>query len=168
MKNLNLPSELMAYMTENGKFVFVDDFSGWEEEAQIAHFELAPAMEGNTLVAENGDHFILQYVSMRRGNHLTVQLRDHETGNCKNIKLADLPLFQDFDVVIWTGGETLRGFAPLCSNKLELGLFLQNLADYGNQKDYALDRIKSDMAALAIFLYRNTPEKTKSVIDELD
>ena len=86
---------------------------------------------------------------MRRGNHLTVQLRDHETGNCKNIKLADLPLFQDFDVVIWTGGETLRGFAPLCSNKLELGLFLQNLADYGNQKDYALDRIKSDMAALA-------------------
>ncbi len=168
MKNLTLPSELMAYMTESGKFVFIDDFSGWGEETQVAHFEFAPVIEGNSLIAENGDRFNLQYVSMRRGNHLTVQLRDNNEDTCQELKLADLPLFQDFNVIIWTSNEALRGFAPLCNSKLELALFLQNLADYGDPKDYALDRIKSDMAALAIFLYRNNPEKTTSILDELE
>ena len=168
MKNLTLPSELMAYMTESGKFVFIDDFSGWGEETQVAHFEFAPVIEGNSLIAENGDRFNLQYVPMRRGNHLTVQLRDNNEDSCQELKLADLPLFQDFNVIIWTSNEALRGFAPLCNSKLELALFLQNLADYGDTKDYALDRIKSDMAALAIFLYRNNPEKTTSILDELE
>ena len=75
MKNLALPSELMAFINESGKFVFIDDFSGWGEEAQLKNFRFGPAMEGNKLIANTGEEFGFQYVSMRRGNHLTVQLR---------------------------------------------------------------------------------------------
>lgn len=67
----------MAFINESGKFVFIDDFSGWGEEAQLKNFRFGPAMEGNKLIANTGEEFGFQYVSMRRGNHLTVQLRDH-------------------------------------------------------------------------------------------
>lgn len=168
MKNLNLPSELMAYITEKGKFVFVDDFSGWGQESELANFHRAAAMEGNELVATNGEHFGFQYTSIRRGNHLIVNLRDHEAQTYENLKLADLPMFQDFDVVIWTSGEALRGFAPICGNKFELAIFLQNLEDYGDPTDYALSNTKNEMASLAKFLYKNNPDKTKSILDELE
>lgn len=168
MKRLELPSELMAYITEKNKFVFVDDFSGWGQESELSNFHRAAAMEGNELVATNGEHFGFQYTSIRRGNHLTVNLRDHAAQTYQNLKLADLPMFQDFDVVIWTGGESLRGFAPLCSNKFELAVFLQNLQDYGDPEDYALSETKYEMARLAKFLYKNNPDKTKSILDDLD
>lgn len=168
MKNLTLPTELMDYINQSGKFVFIDDFSGWGEESELKNFRRASAMEGNKLIASNGKEFCLQYVSMRKGNHLTVQLRDHNSQSYQDLELATLPLFQDFDVVIWTSGESLRGFAPLCNNKLELALFLQNLADYGDPQDYGSSWTKSEMAALAKFLYRNNPDKTKSILDELD
>ena len=93
MKNLALPSELMAFINESGKFVFIDDFSGWGEEAQLKNFRFGPAMEGNKLIADTGEEFGFQYVSMRRGNHLTVQLRDHQEKSCQQLKLADLPIF---------------------------------------------------------------------------
>jgi len=166
MKNLNLPSELMTYMTERGKFVFVDDFSGWGEKAQLENFRFGSAIEGNKLIAANGKQFGFQCVSMRRGNHLTVQLRDHQKQTCQKLRLADLPIFKDFDVVIWTGAESLRGFAPVCGNKLELAVFLQNLEDYGDPEDYSIT--KNDMASLAKFLYKNNPNKTKSILDDLD
>lgn len=168
MKNLSLPSELMAFINESGKFVFVNDFSGWDDKAQLKNFRFGPAMEGNKLIASNGEEFCLQYVSMRRGNHLTVQLRDHQTKTCQDLKLDTLPMFQDFDVIIWTSGESLMGFAPVCGNKFELALFLQNLADYGDPQDYSCSRTKEDMATLAKYLYRNNPDRTKSILDELD
>lgn len=168
MKNLELSAELMAYMTESGKFVFVNDFSGWGKESELKNFRRASAMEGNKLIASNGEEFCLQYVSMRRGNALTVNLRDHNAETYQDLELASLPMFQDFDVVIWTSGESLCGFAPLCSNKFELAIFLQNLADYGDPQNYSLSRTKDDMAALAKFLYRNNPDKTKSILDDLD
>lgn len=65
MKNLALPSELMAFINESGKFVFIDDFSGWGEEAQLKNFRFGPAMEGNKLIADTGEEFGFQYVSMR-------------------------------------------------------------------------------------------------------
>ena len=135
MKNLALPSELMAFINESGKFVFIDDFSGWGEEAQLKNFRFGPAMEGNKLIADTGEEFGFQYVSMRRGNHLTVQLRDHREKSCQQLKLADLPIFREFDVVIWTSGESLQGFAPVCGNKFELAVFLQNLEDYDRSEE---------------------------------
>lgn len=168
MKNLALPSELMAFINESGKFIFIDDFSGWGEEAQLKNFRFGPAMEGNKLIADTGEEFGFQYVSMRRGNHLTVQLRDHQEKSCQQLKLADLPIFREFDVVIWTSGESLQGFAPVCGNKFELAVFLQNLEDYDAPDDYRWSRTKAEMASLAKFLYKNNPNKTKSILDDLD
>ena len=94
MKNLALPSELMAFINESGKFVFIDDFSGWGEEAQLKNFRFGPAMEGNKLIADTGKEFGFQYVSMRRGNHLTVQLRDHREKKLSTAQIgrpADFP-----------------------------------------------------------------------------
>ena len=167
MKQVELPSELMAYMCESGKFVFVNDFEGWDPEADIKHFKRIGLMEGNGLVAENGEQFAFQYVSFRRGNGLTVQLRDREKRTSEHLSLADLPLFKDFDVVIWASGESLQGFAPICDNKLDLALFIRKVQEWGEAGDYGLQRKLEDMINLAIFLYKNNPEKTSSILDEI-
>ena len=135
---------------------------------ELKNFRFGPAMEGNKLIADTGEEFGFQYVSMRRGNHLTVQLRDHREKSCQQLKLADLPIFREFDVVIWTSGESLQGFAPVCGNKFELAVFLQNLEDYDAPDDYRWSRTKAEMASLAKFLYKNNPNKTKSILDDLD
>ena len=167
MKQIELPSELMAYMTEKNKFVFVNDFSGWGPEADIKHFKRICEMEGNGLQAENGEEFAFQCVSFRRGNGLTVQLRDHEKDTCEQLPLADLPLFKDFDVVIWTSGESLQGFAPVFSDKLDLALFIRKLQEWGEAGDYGLQRKLGEMIRLAMFLYKNNPEKIPSIWDEI-
>ena len=167
MKQVELPSELMAYMCERNKFVFVNDFEGWDPEADLKHFKRFGSMEGNGLQAENGEQFAFQCVSFRRGNALIVQLRNHEQNTSERLPLADLPLFKDFDVVIWTSGEALQGFAPICDNKLDLAIFIRKLQEYGNAEDYGLQRKLEDMINLAIFLYKNNPEKTSSILDEI-
>lgn len=166
MKTIELPSELMAYMTEKNKFVFVNDFSGWEAEADIKHFKRICEMEGNGLQAESGEEFAFQCVSFRRGNSLVVQLRDQEKNTSERLLLADLPLFKDFDVVIWTSGEALQGFAPVFSDKLDLAIFIRKLQEYGNAEDYGLQRKLGEMIKLSIFLYKNNPEKIPSILDE--
>ncbi len=167
MKTIELPSELMAYMCERNKFVFVNDFSGWGPEADLKHFKRISEMEGNGLQAENGEEFAFQCVSFRRGNALTVQLRDQEKKTCERLPLADLPLFKDFDVVIWTSGEALQGFAPVFSDKLDLAIFIRKLQELGEDGDYGLQRKLGEMIRLAMFLYQNNPEKTSSILDEI-
>ena len=167
MKQIELPSELMAYMCERNKFVFVNDFSGWGPEADLKHFKRISEMEGNSLQAENGEEFAFQCVSFRRGNALTVQLRDQEKKTCERLPLADLPLFKDFDVVIWTSGEALQGFAPVFSDKLDLAIFIRKLQELGEDGDYGLQRKLGEMIRLAMFLYQNNPEKTSSILDEI-
>ena len=167
MKQIELPSELMAYMTEKNKFVFVNDFSGWGPEADLKYFKRIGLMEGNGLMAENGEQFAFQCVTFRRGNGLTVQLRDHKKKTCDRLPLADLPLFKDFDVVIWTSGESLQGFAPVFDNKLDLAIFIRKLQEWGEAGDYGLQRKLDEMIRLAIFLYQNNPEKVSSILDEI-
>lgn len=167
MKRIELPSELMAYIFGVGKFVFVNDFSGWGPEADLAHFKRIALMEGNGLLAENGEEFAFQCVSFRRGNALTVQLRDHIKNTCERLSLADLPLFKDFDVVIWTSGESLQGFSPVFADKLDLALFIRKVQEWGEAGDYGLQRKLGEMINLAIFLYKNNPEKTSSILDEI-
>ena len=167
MKQVELPSELMAYMCESGKYVFVNDFSGWGPEADIKHFKRICEMEGNGLQAESGEEFAFQCVSFRRGNALTVQLRNTDTNKAQRIPLADLPLFKDFDVVIWTSGEALQGFAPVFSDKLDLAIFIRKLQELGEAEDYGLQRKLGEMIRLAMFLYKNNPEKVSSILDEI-
>ena len=154
-------------MCERNKFVFVNDFSGWGPEADLKHFKRISEMEGNGLQAENGEEFAFQCVSFRRGNALTVQLRDQEKKTCERLPLADLPLFKDFDVVIWTSGEALQGFAPVFSDKLDLAIFIRKLQELGEDGDYGLQRKLGEMIRLAMFLYQNNPEKTSSILDEI-
>ncbi len=124
-------------------------------------------MEGNGLVAESGEQFAFQCVSFRRGNALIVQLRDQEKNTSERLPLADLPLFKDFDVVIWTSGEALQGFAPVCDNKLDLALFIRKVQELEEAEDYGLQRKLGEMIRLAMFLYKNNPEKTSSILDEI-
>ena len=154
-------------MCESGKFVFVNDFDGWGHEADIKHFKRIGMMEGNGLQAENGEQFAFQYVSFRRGNGLIVQLRDTEKRTREHLPLADLPLFKDFDVVIWTSGESLQGFAPVFSNKLDLAFFIRKVQEFGASEDYGAQRKLDEMIRLAMFLYKNNPEKVSSILDEL-
>ena len=141
MKKIELPKDLLDYMGMNGKFVFVNDFSGWiTDEINILGFTYVPSMEGNAIRADKtGEIWGAQYCSHRRGNHLTVQLRDSETGMEENLVLAEQPLFKDFPVVIITSEESLWGFAPICSNKMELALFIESIREEAAKRDKALD-----------------------------
>ena len=180
MRKIELPEELMNFMTSPvcGTFVFVNDFDGWDEQAKaIPGVTFVSAMEGNGLKNNaTGQTWIPQCISLRRGNHLKVQLRDHKNNICKNIQLGELPLFKDFDVVIGTSGEALQYFAPVCADKMELALFFAAVeaetekrnALTENGYDYPWSRTAEEMISLAKFLYQSNPDKKKSLLDEID
>lgn len=177
MKKIDMPTRLLDYMGLAGKFVFVNDFTGWRtDEINIPGFTYVPSMEGNAIRADRtGEIWRAQYCFHRRGNHLTVQLRDSETWTEEDLVLAEQPLFKDFPVVIITSEESLLGFAPICSNKMELALFIEAVREEAATRDKALDGFDyrfdgraEDMVSLAKFLYRNNPYKTSCVLDEID
>lgn len=180
MRKIELPKELMEYMTSSvsGTFVFINDFDGWNEQAkQIPGISFISGMEGNGLKDNaSGKTWLPQCISLRRGNHLEAQLRNRQDGTCKNIKLGEQPLFKDFDVVIGTNNESLQFFAPVCESKLELALFLAAIeeetkkrdARHSNGFDYQWSCTADNMVSLALFLYRSNPNKVKSLIDEID
>lgn len=174
MTKLNLPTELLQYM-ENDKYVFINDFTGWaDEDIKLDGFTYISAMEGNGLRAKNGDAFVPQYSTIRRANHIEAQLRSIDRVNNKvnadkQVVLGDY--FENLPLVIITSGESLQAFAPMFSDKLELAIFIRDLhlwqATY-HREDYAWSRKIEDMISLAKFLYRNNPNKVKSIVDELD
>lgn len=177
MKKIEMPERLLEYMGQGGKFVFVNDFTGWRtDEINVQGFTYVSSVEGNAIRADvTGEIWGAQYCSHRRGNHLTVSLRNSETETVESLVLAELPLFKDFPVVIITSGESLWGFAPVCSNKMELALFIEAIREEAAKRDKALDGFDyrfdgraEDMISLAKFLYRNNPDKTKCVLDEID
>lgn len=180
MRKIELPEELMQYMTSSvcGTFVFVNDFDGWDEQAKtIPGVSFISAMEGNGLKNDaTGQTWIPQCVSLRRGNHLKVQFRDHEKNSCKEVSLGELPLFKDFDVVIGTSGEALRFFAPVCADKIELALFFAAVEAETEKRnalspdgyDYQWSCTADEMISLAKFLYRSNPDKTRSLLDNID
>lgn len=180
MRKIELPEELMQYMTSSvcGTFVFVNDFDGWDEQAKaIPGVSFISAMEGNGLKNDaTGQTWIPQCVSLRRGNHLKVQFRDATNKTCKNVMLGELPLFKDFDVVIGTSGESLCYFAPVCADKIELALFFAAVEAETEKRnalspdgyDYQWSCTADEMISLAKFLYRSNPDKKKSLLDEID
>ena len=161
-----------------GTFVFINDFDGWGDEAKnISGVSFVSAMEGNGLKCDaTGEQWIPQYCSVRRGNHLKAQLRNATTNEVQEVNLGELPLFAEFPVVIITNNEALQGFAPVCSSKLELALFIAAVkeesekrnAAHKDEYDYAWSRTAEDMISLAKFLYKSNPEKRWSPLDDLD
>ena len=164
--------ELFDYMTSSGKSVFVNDFTGWGEEAHIPGYPSFPSMEGNGIRSEaTGAEFEPQCETVRRGNHLEVYYRGEER-LVKRVILGDL-FPKGVPVVIVTGGEALRRVAPMLKRRSELIDWLMMVHCYCEHRKIVANPVswfwEGNMIDLATFLYRNRPDKIedKSIYDRL-
>lgn len=149
--------KLLEYML-NGKMVFVNDFSGWGDEANVPGFSWGKGgQEENCLTAPNGESLMFQSTSLRRGNHLKLSLRSNGE-EVEKICLGDI--FPEEDVVIATSGESLSFFAPVCKNKLELAEFLAAIGKFcKNNRGKIHYGFESNAYKLALWLYKNNPNR---------
>lgn len=158
-------------ITTSGQSIFVNDFDGWGERAEIPAYGFTSAMEGNGVKSHATDEeYIPQCGTIRRGNHLEVQIRQ----NGQLIKRFTLgELFPDNHLVIVTSGEALRWFAPIFALRSELIDWLMQVHEYcilrQNQGNPVPWYWESEMVELAKFFYRNNPDKEndKSIYDYL-
>jgi len=172
MKNF---TKLVEYIQDGNKYIFVNDFSGWGQEADVEGFKSIPAMEGNGFMSlSTGKEFIPQYASMRRGNHLEIQFRSRTPEGVEvdeRAKLGDL--FPNHDIVIITNNESLQCFAPVIKKRSEIfqyiALLQAHLAERRANGMGTFWNFEGDMMDLAIYLYQNHPEKEedKSVYDRI-
>lgn len=147
--------KILEFM-QPGNFVFVNDFSGWGDEALPAGFSWGEGgQEENCLLAPDGSRLMLQSTSLRRGNHLEVFLRRGE--EIERVKLGDF--FPNQDVVIATSGESLQFFAPVCRTKRELIRFLGKVGDFCEKHEMRNSRFLDEAEDLAMWLYRHNPNK---------
>ncbi len=181
MKRIELPSELMSYICKENHYIFIDDFTGWDEKKiNPQGFKLGAGgdRESNGLIAENGAKYLPQGGSIRKGNHLKASLRRIDRKECRTIQdrevlLGELPLFKDYEVVILTSNESLWCFAPVLSKKRELVQFLALIEEYFEELkergEFFNWRQPEDFKELALFLYKNNPvkETVKTVYDEI-
>ena len=165
MKNFK---KVFEYMTTQNSYVFVNSDFGWEEEnIHIDGFEYFPAPEGNGLKSViTFEEFRPQYSTIRRATHLQAQLRrlvDTTTTIDETINLSEL---SDNEIVVVTTNEAITAIAPICDNKLDLAKFILSVSEYaGENKIKQMDLRQS--IALAKFIYRNTPNKEASIIDDI-
>lgn len=163
--------ELFEAITSSGQNVFIDDFSGWGEDAKVPGYEFISAMEGNGLRRHTTNaEYIPQYGSVRRGNHLEVQLR--QNGELvKRLTLGDL--FPNNHLVIVTSGESLRRFAPIFNCRSEVIDWCVLVHDYCVARQQAGNPTlwcwKGDMVEMAKFFYRNNSNRVddRSIYDYL-
>ena len=161
--------KLAQYVAGTRKYIFVNEDFGWDEkDIAIDGFEYIPSMEGNGLKATtSGETYIPQYSTIRKANHLKLQLRSYnnEKTHCdEEVYLKDC----QNDIIIITNNESVVAFAPVCKSKLEVAMFIATIEKWCDE-DEGLDR-RFDMhesIALAKFLYKNTPNKVHSLIDDL-
>lgn len=162
---------LFDFMTRSGKFVFVNDFSGWGEAAKIPGFSSFDSSEGNGIRSEaTGAEFDPQYESVRRGDHLEVQYRDN--GNLvERVTLGDL-FPKGIPVVIVTGGESLRRICPMFQRRSEMMDWMHLVCQYVEARASSSDPVpyywESNMLELARYLYENQPDKItdRSIYDK--
>lgn len=163
--------ELFAAITSSGQNIFIDDFSGWGSDAEVPGYDTISAMEGNGLRSQTTDEeYIPQYGSIRRGNHLEVQLRCYDQ-LVKRFTLGDL--FPNNHLVIVTSGESLRRFTPIVNRRSEVIDWIMLVHDYcvirrqeGNPTPWYWE---DDMVKMAKFFYKNNPDKVsdRSIYDYL-
>lgn len=160
--------KLFGYMTEDKKYIFANDFKGWDEkDTNLDGFKYFSTMEGNGLRAiATGETFTPQYSSIRRANNLELQFRSYMTGETEVDERLYLKDLTDKDVVIITSCEKIEAFAPVYSSKLDLAIFLATIEEYCGEN---IDRrfALRDCISLAKFLYKNNPHKVVSLIDDL-
>ncbi len=163
--------ELFEAITSSGQNIFVNDVSGWGDEAKVPGYEFISAMEGNGLRRHTTNaEYIPQYGSVRRGNHLEVQLR--QNGEVvKRFVLGDL--FPNNHLVIVTSGDSLRRFAPIFNTRSEVIDWCVLVHDYCTARQQAgnptLWYWKGDMVEMAKFFYRNNSNRVddRSIYDYL-
>ena len=161
---------LFDFMTRSGKTVFVNDFSGGGEAAQIPGFTSFDSLEGNGIRSEvTGAEFDPQYESIRRGDHLEVQYRD-EGKLIERITLSDL-FPKGTPVVIVTGSESLRRVCPMFNRRSEMMDWMHLVCEYTILRATTSDPVpyywESNMLELARYLYENQPDKVadRSIYD---
>ncbi len=166
----NNVKNVLSYMLGNKKYTFVDmlcsaDFSG------LSTFAI---MEGNGIKGCTGEIIQFQCSTLSRGTNRELQLRSYDKSTNKttvdeHLTIGDL--FPGHEVVILTSGDSIRGFAPVFDDKLDLALWLRDLkkwfASLSEDNRGAFYQSLEDMVDLAKFLYRNNPNKVASVLDDL-
>ena len=156
-------------MLSNGKYTFVDmlrgDFSGLDT------FDI---MEGNGLKGLSGETIEFQYRTISRGTKRELQLRSYDDAKNETIvdeRLIIGDLFPGHEVIIITGGDSLYGFAPVFNDKLDLALWLRELKRWyealAGEERWSFSVTMENMSRLAKFLYRNSPDKVASELDDL-
>lgn len=170
MKKLTVNAMLIEYMITSKKSVFVNDFCGSCKAPQ--GFTLGSSREGNKLIAANGKEFEPQYETLRLGNDLDFQLRDWENDHgTETNNFSQMELFKNFPVVIKTGSEALRAFAPVFDNKKDIVLFLSYIEELFEPYagEHTAENVKDDITNLSIWLFKNNPNQKQmaSVFDNL-
>ena len=173
MENLK---KLIGYLQEEHKYIHVDDRTGWGKESGVEGF--IPAINNNGVGLQSvsmGSAFLYQGATIRRGNHLEIQLRSVKpTGEVKvdeRVKLGDL--FPQQDIVIVTRGNVIQFFAPVIKKRSEMfsyfALLQSKLAERRAKGKKTFWNFEGDMIDLSLYLYQNHPEKEEdeSIYDRI-
>ena len=148
--------KILEFM-QPGSFIFVNDFSGWGDEALPTGFCWGKGgQEENWLLDPDGASLMLQSTTLWRGNHLEVSLRRNGK-EIERVKLGDF--FPEQDVVIATSGESLLFFAPVCRTKRELIRFLGRIGDFCEKHE--MRNYLDEAEDLAMWLYHHNPNRVQ-------
>lgn len=169
-KNFFTPEvkEVMNFMFKlNGQtFVFVDDFHGDFQCPDFLEKDDYHDQEACGFKSESGDQFVLQGTYLRLAKGLSAQLRSHGTERDKLEKEISFDeLFGEREVVIGTTCEALHILVPVCSSKMELACFIEEIRQY--KGEYTKDNYIEESIQLAKFLYKHNTNKERDVLDEL-
>ena len=160
---------LFDFMTRSEKFVFVNDWSGTDDE--VPGFRRYSTMEGNGIRSkETSAEFEPQYETVRRGDSIEVQYRDN--GHLvERVTLGDL-FPKGTPVVIVTGGESLRRVCPMFKRRSEMMDWMHLVCAYVEARASSSDPVpyywEGNMLELARYLYENQPDKVadRSIYDK--
>ena len=163
MENLK---KLISYLQGANKYIHLDDKQGWGKGSTVDGYIPAIKNGGVGLRAvATGNTFTNQGATIRRGNHLDVQLRSvSPTGEVKvdeHIKIGDL--FPQQDIVVVTKGNVIQFFAPVIKKRSDMfkyiALLQSHLAERRAKGKKTFWNFEGDMIDLSLYLYQNNPEK---------
>lgn len=166
-----LPLNLMqVFCGGHGSMVFIDGFSSFAGMGEIPGCSIgAPDVESGSLKANNtGKELWFQSEYVKNAQNVVCQLRRYDEKAQKwtlveeECKLLDL-FPESTTLVITTGGDSLRRFAPVFTKKADLNTYLECLNKFYSMWEYMGGSFPSfhwysDMKELAEFLYEANKE----------